>query len=193
MNTRKNRINTKQLTYLAILTAIVFLLQFISLYMRFTVFSVTFVLIPIVIGVAVCGKWAGVWLGFVFALAVFATQDANLFLGFSVPGTIFVVFLKGILAGLACGLIYSLFEKKNRYVAIVLAAIVAPIVNSGIFFLGCILFFFDDISIYFELSSAAVPSFVLLTLIGINFIVEFVINIVLSPSICRIIDITKKH
>ena len=193
MAIRKSSMDIRKMTYLAILTAIVFVLQYISLFMRFSAFSLTFVLVPIVVGVAACGMWSGAWLGFVFAMAVFATGDANLFLGFDVLGTIVVVVFKGVLSGLACGIVYKLLEKKNQFLAIIMAAIIAPIVNTGIFFLGCILFFFDDIAFTFELEASQVIPFVIFGFIGINFIIEFAINLILAPTIFRIIKINKKN
>ncbi len=189
----KNSINVRKMTYLAILSAIVFVLQFISLFLRFSAFSLTFVLVPIVIGVSMCGIGAGAWLGFVFGLAVFATGDAALFLQFNIPATIFLVFLKGILAGLAAGLVYKLFEKTNRYLAIILSAIAAPIVNTGTFFLGCELFFFEDIAAEFAIKAEEVTLFIITGFIGINFIIELVVNLVLSPTIYKLIEMNKKN
>ncbi len=185
----ENSRKIKKMTYLAILTAMVFILQWLGLFMRFTTFSLTFVLVPIVIGTAICGVYAGAWLGFVFAIAVFATGDAALFLQFSIFGTIVTVVLKGILSGLCAGLVYKLFEKKNKYLAIVSSAVTAPIVNSGIFFLGCLVFFYDSIADYFKTDS--VVWFIITGLIGINFIIEFVLNLILSPAIYRILEIAK--
>lgn len=188
----KNSIDTRKMTYLAILTAIVFVLQFVSLFLRFTAFSLTFVLVPIVIGVSICGVGAGVWLGFVFGVAVLATGDAALFLQFNIPATIFLVLLKGMLAGLAAGLIYKLFEKRNRYLAIISAAVAAPIANTGTFFAGCELFFFEDIAARFDLKAEQVTVFIITIFIGINFFIELAVNVVLAPVIYRIIEINKK-
>ena len=188
-----SKLDVRKMTYLAILSAIVFVLQFISLFLRFATFSLTFVLVPIVIGVSICGVGAGAWLGFIFGLAVFATGDAALFLQFNIPATIFLVFLKGILAGLAAGLVYKLIEKKNRYVAIICSAVAAPIVNTGTFFLGCELFFFEDIAAQFVLKAEEVTLFIITGFIGINFIIELVVNLVLAPTIYKLIEINKKN
>ncbi len=179
----------KKMTYLAILTAIVFVLQWLSLFMRFSTFSLTFVLVPIVIGTAICGVYAGAWLGLVFALAVFATGDAALFLQFNILGTIVTVILKGVLSGLAAGIVYKILVRKNKYAAIVSSAITAPIVNSGVFFLGCLVFFYDSIAEYFKTES--VVWFIIVGLIGVNFIIELALNLILSPAIYRILQITK--
>ena len=184
--------DVRRLTYLGIMTAIVFVLQYLSFFTRFGTFSLTFVLVPIVIGVALCGFSAGPWLGFVFSIAVLASGDAALFLGFDAFGTVVTVILKGTFAGAAGALCYKLLGKVNRYLAVVVAAIVTPIVNTGIFFLGCVVFFFDDIAAFWQLSAKEVVPFVIMGLIGINFIIEVVVNLVLVPVVYRIIQIKKK-
>lgn len=191
MKQTKNSINVRQLTYMAIFTAIVFILQLLSFFMRGPMFSLTFVLVPIVIAVAMCGAKAGPWLGFVFGVAVLVTGDANLFLSFSPIATVFVVLLKGTLAGLCAALVYKLLDKKNRYLAVAVSSVVAPIVNSGVFFLGCILFFKDLISTFAPASHGFIE-YVVTGLIGINFIIEVIVNLVLVPTIYRIIEIGRK-
>ena len=189
---RKTTIDIKKLTYLAIFTALVFVLQFVSLFMRGPMFSLTFVLVPIVIAVAMCGVGAGPWLGFVFGVAVLLTGDANAFLSFAPFLTVLVVLLKGTLAGLAAALVYKLLEKKNRSVAVATAAVTAPVVNTGVFFLGCLLFF-RELAESWAAGSQSVVGFIITGLIGYNFLIELAVNLVLVPTIYRVIEISKKH
>ena len=51
----KGKINTQKLVITAILTALVIVLQFMGSFIRFGMFSISLVLIPIVIGSALCG------------------------------------------------------------------------------------------------------------------------------------------
>ena len=189
---KRQGLEIRRLVYLAILTAIVFVLQFVSMSMRFTMFSLTFVLIPLVIGSAVCGKWSGAWLGFVFGVAVLATGDAAAFLAVDPLGTVVTVLMKGTLAGLGAGLVYGALERDNRYLAIVVAAVVAPIINSGVFVAGCYLFFIDTLSEWAQgLGYANVHLYIILGLVGINFLIELGTNCLLSPAVLRIIDVQK--
>ena len=55
--------------------------------------------------------------------------------------TIFICMLKGILAGAAAGGVYNLAAKKNVYLGVFLAAVAAPVVNTGLFCLSLELFF----------------------------------------------------
>ena len=192
MNSENTRVslNARKLTYIAILTAIVFLLQFISLFMRFSAFSLTFVLVPIVIGVALCDWKVGTWLGLVFGVAVLVSGDAAMFLAWDPFGTVVTVLLKGMLAGLLAGVSYKLFERVNQYCAVLVAAVVAPVVNTSVFVGGSMLFFYDDISAL--AGGAEVFPYILTAFVGVNFFVELGVNLILSPTVTRIINIRKK-
>lgn len=186
------KFDTKKLVGIGLLTAIVVVLQLISLGMRFGMFSITFVLIPIVVGSALYGWKAGAWLGFVFGVVVVLT-DAGAFLAVDVIGTIITCLLKGALAGTAAGLIYKALHKKSDTLAVIMAAIATPIVNTGVFLLGCCIFFMDTVSEWAAgMGYESVGTYMILGLVGINFVIEFVINLVLNPVIVRLIRIGKK-
>lgn len=185
------KMNVRTLTGLAVLTAIVVVLQFLGTFIRFGPFAISLVLIPIVVGAALYGKWAGAWLGFVFGVVVLLT-DAAAFLAVSVPGTILVCLLKGLLAGLCAGLVFKALEPKNTTVAVVVAALVAPVVNTGIFLLGCLVFFMPTITAWGEgLGFPNVGNYILFGLVGGNFLFEVLANIILSPVIVRLIEMGK--
>lgn len=191
----KNRELTYKLVGTALLTAIVVVLQLVGGAIKIGTFSISLVLMPIVVGAALFGMWSGAWLGFVFGVMVLATGDAALFLGlgtpFCVPGTIITVLLKGTMAGLGAAAVYRLLESKNKYVAVLVASIVSPVVNTLLFFSGCLIFFFDGIQANFA-SGENVMVFIIVNFIGINFILELAINLALNPVIVRIVDIGKK-
>ena len=186
----KNRELTYKLVGTALLTAIVVVLQIVSGAIKVGTFSISLVLMPIVVGAALFGIWSGAWLGLVFGVMVMATGDAALFLAVNVPGTIITVLAKGILAGLAAGAVYKLLEKKNKYVATLLASIASPVVNTGVFLIGCAVFFMDTIKS--RAGDAPIFKYMIVGLVGFNFILELAINLVLNPVIVRIVDIGKK-
>ena len=188
------RIKTKTLTGMALFTAIVIVLQLLGSFIRFGPFSISLVLIPIVVGAAMYGAAAGAWLGFVFGLAVLLSGDAAAFMAVSPLGTIITVLAKGSLAGLCAGLVYSLLEKKNRYAAVIAAAVVCPVVNTGLFLLGCVVFFLETVrgwgqSMGFE----NVGTYMIVGLVGLNFLVEMSMDIVLSPLVLRLIRLGKNE
>ena len=192
MNRKRTSISTKELVLTAVMTAVVVILQVIAILTRavMPIFAINLVLVPIVIGAAIGGVKVGAWLGFVSGVAVLISGDANAFLVINVPGTIITVLLKGLVAGLAAALVYKLLEKYNKYLAVIVAAVVCPIANTSVFLLGCLVFFMDTIRAWGEsvgFSNAFV--YMIVGLVGINFIIELILNVALSPSIMKIIEI----
>ncbi len=155
--------------------------------------SISLTLIPVVIGAALCGVYAGAWLGGLAGAVFFLTADAAFWLGLSIPGTVITVLVKGVLAGLAAGAVYKLFEKKNRYLAVILAAVACPIVNTGIFLLGCLIFFMDAVKSFAVAEGISIGAYLILFFVGLNFVFELVANVVFSPAILRILNIRKPN
>lgn len=187
-----SKTNIRSLVGIGVLTAIVIVLQGLASSIRFGTFSITLVLVPIIVGAAVYGWKAGAWLGFVFGVMVLLT-DAGAFLAINVPGTIITCILKGMLAGLAAGAVYRLIEPKSQTTAVVTAGVVCPVVNTGVFLIGCLLFFLKTVK---EWGAGAgydnVGAYFLFGFVGLNFVVELAINLVLSTAIVRILNIIKK-
>lgn len=184
---------TKKIVGVGLLTAIVVVLQALAVAIRPTgIFNISLVLVPIVVGAALYGYKAGAWLGFVFSMVVLFTDTAA-FMAISVPGTIITVLVKGTVAGFLAGLVYLMLEKKNRYLAVIGAAIVCPVTNTGLFLVGCLLFFMDTINSWAAAAGyASAGTYLIVAMVGVNFLVELVVNMVLSSVIVRIIQLGKK-
>lgn len=180
---------TSMIVGLGLFSAIVVVLQLLGSFIHFGTFSITLVLAPIIVGTALYGIGAGAWLGLVFGLTVLISGDANIFLAISPIGTVITVLAKGILAGLAAGAVYKAIESKNKIIAVVVAGIVCPVVNTGIFIAGCYLFFQEWLTATFGTTGFMV---VVGGLVSINFAIELGINMVLATVIERIINIGKK-
>ena len=189
-NMNHNRIKTRTLTGLALFTAIVAVLQLVGSVVRFGPFSISLVLIPIVVGAALYGPWAGAWLGFVFGVAVLLSGDAGAFMVVSPLGTVLTVLLKGSAAGCAAGALYRLAARKNELAAALLAALAAPVVNTGLFLLGCLVFFLPTVTEWsVAMGFENVGTYMILGLVGGNFLFELLFNMILSPVIVRLIKL----
>ena len=190
----RSKLSTRQLTLGAMLTALVVVLQLVGSFIRFGPFSISLVLIPIVIGAATCGPYIGAWLGLVFGFVVLVSGDAAFFLQFSAPATILVVLVKGIACGFLAGLVYRALEKWNQWVAVIAAAVVCPLVNTGIFLIGCLLFFMDAVAVLAEGAgfTGSTTAYMFVGLAGFNFLFEMGFNLVLSPVIVRLLNIRRR-
>ncbi len=193
----KKKMSTRTMVTGALLTALVIILQFVGASIKLGPFSVSLVLIPIAIGAITCGKTIGAWLGLVFGVVVLASGDAAPFWAVNTPGTIITVLLKGMACGFISGLVYELLMKafgKNRknmtYVAAIAAALVCPVVNTGVFLLGCLVFFMDTVKEW--AGGGNVGTYMIVGLVGINFIFEMAVNIIFAPAIAHIIKVIKK-
>lgn len=186
---KSNRAKIKKLVYLAVLTAAVIILQIVSQFIYLGAFNISLSLIPIVLAAALCGVAGATWIGGVSAFVILVSGQANLFLMWNPAATVIVVLAKGLLSGLGAGLLYKLLEKVNRYLATLVAAIACPVINTGIFALGCFAFFLDDIgSALAEAGNTmSATAAVFIVYIGANFFVELLVNIIFNPALVRIV------
>ena len=188
---------TVRMVEFAVLTALTVILQLLCSVLTFGQISITLSLVPVVIGAALFGPGGGAILGFILGAVNFISSFFNpvlLFLFQASPvAYIITCFGKTVLAGVVAGLLYRAFREKHRYVGVTLAALSAPIVNTGVFFLMMIAFFQKALVDYFLLDAGAgnVAAFVITAFIGVNFLVEFGLNVVLCPAIARIIDVVR--
>lgn len=186
----------KNMVGVGLLTAIVVVLQLFGTPLKLGMFAGAVALLPIVVGAALYGWKAGAWLGFAFGATVLLSGDAAPFLAISIPGTIITVLAKGSGCGAVAGLVHTLLQRVNKTLAAYVSAIVAPIVNTGIFAIGCYVFFYQDL-IGWNAGSATpfanTTAYIFLGLIGTNFFVELGTSVVLAPVITRLIKIGSKQ
>lgn len=184
---------TKQMVGIGLFTAIVVVLQLLGGGIRFGIFSISLVLVPIVVGSAVYGWAAGAWLGFAFGVTVLLSGDAGAFLAVDPVATVLVVLVKGTLCGLFAGIVYKLIANYNNTVGVVVASIVCPVVNTGVFLIGCQLFFLETVAEWAALYGYEdAVSYMFMGLAGINFLIELAVNLVLAPVVVRLIDLGKR-
>ena len=184
----------RSLTLGAILTALVLVLQVLGSFIHLGPFSISLVLVPIILGAAACNAFVGAWLGFVFGVAVLLSGDAAAFLAVDVWGTVLTVLFKGTLCGLAAGLVYKALKNINSTVAVFVAAVVCPVVNTGVFLIGCRLFFYETITQWgLALGFANAADYMFFGLAGGNFLFELGVNLVLAPAVLRIMKIAFKR
>ncbi len=194
-----------RLAQLAMLAALVVVLQVVSALIPpigGTV-SITLTLVPVVVGAILFGIEGGAILGFAFGLIVLINCIAGIDIGGNLLWsanpffTAMICLVKGIMAGIVPSLLYSLIKSKKekvsdgrKFVGALVAALSAPIVNTGLFVCGMFVFFKD--TLYAWAGDSNVFMYILVGLAGINFLVEFLINIILTPAIVRIVEVVKK-
>ena len=183
--------NTKRMVGMALLIALVVLMQTISgIIPPIGGFSISLVLLPIVLGAAVYGPGAGALLGAVFGGIVYvncltgADPGGVMVLQASPVLCLLVVMGKGVLAGFCSGLVYRVLAPRNAYVAMLLAAAACPIINTCVFVL-CMMTVFRDVLAAWA-GGTDLVMYILTALVLTNFVPELIINLVFSPAGQRI-------
>ncbi len=189
---------TRKLVSLAMLTAIIIVLQVVCTFIKFGPFSITLALAPIIVGAALYGVGAGAYLGAVMGAVVFVTGLVGLDGGMvqlmmqynGWVGAVFtpvLCFVKSIAAGAVAALLYKFISKKNSLVAVTVAGIAAPVVNTGLFALGILTIFWGFFTNTVGAVGAVAVGILFTGWIGVNFLVELAVNLVLAVAINRII------
>ena len=194
----KNK-NITRMVQLAILLAVVVVLQCFlgSIKVGATSFSV--VLVPLVVGALILGPAAGAFLGFAFGLVVLiygiSGQDVftNMLFQAHPVFTAIICLGKGAAAGWGAGMVYKLFVKASSFWASVAAAATAPILNTGLFILGGLTLVRGTLEANLAAFGAdSVVVFLVIGCAGVNFLAEFFVNMILSPAIYRIVTIVRR-
>lgn len=193
----KSFFTAKNVTILGVLTAIIVVLQIFGSYFKIGTISLSFVLVPIVIGGILTGVIGGTILGFIFGVITLVMgivgADQFTFILFSDHPflTILTCVIKGSAAGFMSGFVYELLKDKNLTLSTFAASAVAPIVNTGLFIVGAFCMA-DTLNSNFVAENSNVVYFIFIGCAGINFLIELAINLVLAPSVCKIIKAVKR-
>ena len=197
MNNSSRTDKTRRMTGIAILSATIIVLQILSNFVKFGPVSITLSLAPIIIGAAIYGTGAGATLGFVFSAVVVLTGILGwvggfimLLMGISPIGLLVTCLGKGTAAGWLSGVCHRAIAKKNELAGVICAGIVCPVVNTGLFVVGMMVFFADTLAAM--AGGQDLVTYIVFGLAGVNFVVELVVNMVLSTGISRIIRAGKK-
>ena len=189
-----NHENIKKLALIGLLTALTMALSYIKIPIVPQI-SITLVLPVVVIGAALCGPWVGAWLTVIPNISAFT--EAALFMTYSPVACVITLLLKGILAGLAAGWVYKALCKKHPVGAVTCAAVVAPVINTTVFLLGCLMFVWEPIisaaaETGMDVTSPIAIALIILGMGPINCVCETILNLILCPTILRIIQIASK-
>ena len=200
---------TLKMVQIALLAAIVVILQLFFSSVRVGPVTLNFVLVPIVIASVFIGPLAGFCVG-AFAgvttfIQVFTSADPfYIFLMTNNPvATAVICILKTALAGLLAGFVYNGIKKhtdskissfKTSSLGAIAPAVVCPVVNTGLFCLGMYLFFgnaFLNDAAYSSVVAGNLFYFIVIILAGWNFLIELLLNVILCPLLTKALLATK--
>ncbi len=188
---------TVRLAQLSILAALIVVLQLMSYSIKIGTFNLSLVLIPLVIGGVLFGVRSGALLGAVFSVVVIIGCISGMDVGGNILWnvnpwlTALVCLVKGVAAGAAGGAIAAVFRRAGKPVAgVIVAAVAVPVVNTGLFTLAMWFLFRDTLVAW--AAGQDVVYYIFFGLIGVNFLLEFGLNVVLAPVTERIIAAVRR-
>ncbi len=182
---------TRKITYFAILTALVLVLQFTASAIKIGAVTLNFVLIPIVVCGMILGVLYGALLGFIVGLVILLAgvigMDGftNVMFAEYPVGITLICILKTAFAGAAGATVFSLFKNKNEYLATYLSAAIVPIVNTATFIVGMLFMKSGLTSNGFIDGGKAALWQICVGLVTFNFFLELALSLLLAPALYR--------
>lgn len=192
--------SARTIAYLAVFLALVVVLQSVGGTVSIGAVQLNFTLIPIVLGAILFGPFAGALLGFACGVVVLVQVIMGLAPFYTVIWTynpvvtVFTCVLKTTAAGLLAGFVYRWVCKANRIAAVFVAAGLVPVVNTGLFILGC-LCMNNAIGVFqssLEMGGMNIFVFIVVVLVTWNFFIEFAVNLILAPALVRLVTAAEK-
>ena len=182
------RITTKQIVGTGLLLALEIIFQIVGNYLQFGPVNINLSLVTIVLAAALYGPLSGAILGFFNGLmALLSPSTLTIFMPISPLGTILACLLKTTIAGFLAGLVFKLFKNKNNLVGLILASIIVPIVNTGLFSVFCLIFFRPFLESGVGEAFPNIGAFLIFGIIGWNFIFEIITTVILSTIVGMIL------
>lgn len=195
---KKNTVfSAQKITGIAVLMALVIVLQAFGGSIPLGVVQLNFTLIPIVLGAVLYGVWAGAFLGFACGVVVLVQVIMGLVPFYALIwandpiATTLTCILKTTVAGFLAGFVYQWLRKKQGLVALFTASALVPIVNTALFIVGC-LCMNDSVHFLAVENGQNVLVFILVGLVTFNFFIELAVNLLVSPALYRVIGVLGK-
>ncbi len=188
--------NAKNVATLAVLLALVIVLQTFGGSFNVGGVTLNFTLIPLVLGAILLGAKAGALLGFISGFIVLLqviTAGGGLYQimwANSPIVTTLTCLVKTTVAGAVGGWLFEALRKKNPLVAIFVASGAVPVVNTGLFIIGC-LCMWNTMTL--AAAGENVLKFIIVGLVTVNFFVELAVNLVVSPALHTVYKVVEKR
>lgn len=190
MSNKLNHSKIVSLTTLGVLAALIVVMTFTPLgYLKVGALSITFLMIPVVIGAIIVGPVGGAVLGGVFGLTSFiqcfgmdafgtALADINVFY------CAIMCFVSRILAGFLAGVVFRLVDKidKSRVVSFGAASLTGALLNT-VFFVFFLIVLFGRTEFVKSFGDSVIA--IIAALVSVNSIIESVVCLFVGAAISK--------
>lgn len=190
----KQKFDTKTIVITGLLLAIEVVFQTLGNYIQFPFMpaNINLTLVTIVLAAVWCGPVSAMILGFFNGImALFSPSTIAIFMPINPAATVLVCLIKCTIAGLFASIIYRAFNKINRIAGmtagVILASIAVPVINTGLFSVGALIWFRPFLESGVSNDCPNIGAYLIFGVIGLNFILELVTTLVVSPAAAAIV------
>jgi len=198
MNTRITERTTK-LVQIALLVAIILLMAFTPIgYIKTFGLEITLIVVPVTVGAVALGPAGGAILGAIFGATSFIqcfgmSPFGAALLGINPWATFIVCMVPRLLMGWFTGLIFAGLRKTNmnKNVAIAIANLVGPLLNTLFFMSALVIFFYNTeyIQGFASLLGTTNVFAFIIAFVGINGLVEAAACFILGTAVSKALDV----
>lgn len=192
---KSNFFSAKRITGMAVLLALVLVLQIFGGSITIGAVQLNFTLIPIVLGAMFYGPIVGGILGLACGVVVLVQVIMGLVPFYTLIWTndpvvtTFTCLVKTTAAGILAGFVFDWLSKKNVILAVFAASAIVPVINTMLFVIGCL---FMTGSVYGMAGEQNVLVFILVSIVTFNFFIELAVNMVVAPALHTVYKVLKK-
>lgn len=189
---RSRRRKNLALAQNAILAAIIVLMAFTPIgYLQIGIVKMTFIMVPVAVGAITLGEKSGAFLGLVFGITSFIQcfgLDAfgTTLMSINPIYTFIMCMVPRVAMGYLCGVVYKLVARKKKKLALVIASLMAPVLNTVMFMTLLMVFFGNSDYISGIRGGADLWSF-LIAFVGLNGVMEIVTTTLVAPPIASVV------
>lgn len=199
--TTTNQSRTTYMVQLGLLTAIIIILAFTPIgYIRTLGVEITLIVVPVVVGAIVLGPSSGAILGLVFGITSFIqcfglSPFGAALLNINPVYTFIMCIVPRVIMGWLTGVVFAVLRKKastrrSKNIAYIIASITGPILNTVLFILALLIFFYrsDYIQGFVTALGASNIFGFAIGFVGINGLIEAIACAVVGTAIASVLS-----
>ena len=180
--------STLMLAQMGVLIAIMLIFHLTGIgYLKVGVFSLTIMMVPVLIGAITMGPIAGAVLGAVFGASVLILPETQFFIGINPLGTVAVCVGVRVFVGALCGFLFKWFSRFDRIGSWSYGAsgLIAALLNTLLMMTGLALVFGSNAEFNPE-STGTIALFIgLIAGVSLNAFVEAAVCMVIGGAVAR--------
>ena len=184
----KQKSGTHRIVITGLLLALEIIFQILGNYFQIGLVNINLTLLTVILAAILCGPMSAAIVGFFNGLmALFSPSTLAVFMPINPYGTVLVCFVKCTAAGIIAAYVYKLLKSKNRLLALIVTSLLVPVINTGLFCAGALIFFRPFLESGVGEAYPNIGAFLIFGVIIWNFLFELLSSLVLGPTVGMIL------